>query len=75
MKHLQPSDMKSPITGGKVFLVTDKEERTYKGESFLVDVQYYQCIDTGEEFTTAEQDQMWYDQIVSLYQEKHLVGA
>lgn len=42
----------------------DKME--YKGKVYDVNVRYYQCEDTGEKFTTTEQDQEWYDELHSL---------
>ena len=56
----------SPFTGGKVKEVSTTEERNYKGKTYIVHVRYYVCEDTGEQFTTTEQDQEWYDEMVLL---------
>ena len=61
----------SPFTGGKVLEVHDVEEKSFRGEKFIVNVRYYQCEDTGEQFTTTEQDNLWTNELYSKYREKH----
>lgn len=56
-------DIKSPYTGGKVKEVSTTEVMDYQGHEYIVPVRYYQCIDTGEKFSTTEQDQEWYDKL------------
>lgn len=63
--------IKSPFTGGKVFRIYDVEEKIFRGEKFTVNVQYYQCEDTGKRFTTTEQDNYWASEIHRKYSEKH----
>ena len=38
---------------------------------YTVNVRYYQCEDTGEQFTTTEQDNLWTSELYSQYREKH----
>ena len=64
-------DIKSPFTGGRVFEVHDVEKKTFRGEKYTVDVCYYQCEDTGEQFTTTNQDSLWTNELYSQYREKH----
>lgn len=59
-------DIKSPFTGGRVKEISTIEEMEYKGNVYDVHVRYYQCEDTGEKFTTTEQDQEWYDELHAL---------
>ncbi len=50
--------MRSPFTGGRVFLVEDTETQEFRKEQYTVHVRYYVCEDTGEEFNTTEQGDM-----------------
>jgi len=61
-------EMKSPFTGGRVKEVYTTELMEYKGREYAVHVRYYVCEDTGEKFTTTEQDQEWYDELHTLAQ-------
>lgn len=63
--------MKSPFTGGTVSLHTENMEITFRKEIFTVVSQYYKCDDTGEEFTTAEQDGLAINQAYNQYREKY----
>lgn len=64
-------NIESPFTGGRVFEIHDVEEKTFRGEKYTVNVCYYQCEDTGEQFTTTEQDNLWTSELYSQYREKH----
>ena len=63
--------IESPFTGGKVLEIHDVEEKTFRGEKYTVNVRYYQCEDTGEQFSTTEQDSIWIQELYSQYREKH----
>ena len=63
--------MKRPFTGGTVKLYTEKMEITFRKEQFTVIAQYYTCDDTGEEFTTTEQDELTINQAYNQYREKY----
>ncbi|MGL5619366.1 MAG: type II toxin-antitoxin system antitoxin SocA domain-containing protein [Tannerellaceae bacterium] len=63
--------MKSPFTGGTVTLHTHKTEITFRKEHFTVIAQFYTCNDTGEEFTTTEQDELTINQVYNQYREKY----
>jgi len=65
------ADIESPFTGGKVFEIQNVEEKTFRGEKYLVNVRYYQCEETGEQFTTTEQDNQWTVQIYEQYRQRH----
>lgn len=61
----------SPFTGGKVKEVTKIETQTFRKESYNVHVRYYECVDTGEKFTTTEQDQLLFNDLYAQYRVKH----
>lgn len=65
------TDIVSPFTGGKVVEVHGVEEKAFRGEKYSVNVRYYQCVDTGEQFTTTEQDRLWTDDLYGQYRAKH----
>ncbi len=50
--------MKSPFTEGEVLLKHEKRTHTYRNQEFTINAQYYQCVDTGETFTTDEIDSL-----------------
>ncbi len=64
-------DMKSPLTGGKVKEITTTEVKEFRKEQFRVHVRYYVCEDTGEQFTTTEQDTLQFNDLYSQYRIRH----
>ncbi len=64
-------DMKSPLTGGKVKEVSTTEVKEFRKEKFRVHVRYYICEDTGEQFTTTEQDTLQFNDLYSQYRTRH----
>jgi len=64
-------EMKSPFTGGRVKEVFTTEEQEFRKEKYLVHVRYYVCEDTGEEFTTTEQDELMFNELYGQYRCKH----
>ena len=64
-------NIESPFTGGKVLEIHDVEEKTFRGEKYRVNVQYYKCEDTEEQFTTTEQDSLWTEDLYSQYRQRH----
>ena len=71
MKTERYVDMESPITGGRVKEVCDVEEKVFRKEKYDVHVRYYICEDSGEEFTTTEQDELFCNELYNKYREKH----
>lgn len=65
------SGMKSPFTGGAVIEVTDVEEQEFRKEKYMVHVRYYQCADTGEQFTTDDQDSLMCNDLYGQYRVMH----
>lgn len=63
--------MESPLTGGEVYLVEDTETQTFRGEEYTVHVSYYVCKDTGEQFTTEEQDEQMCNELYNQYRVRH----
>lgn len=68
-------NMSSPFTGGSVYLVDDVEEQEFHKEKYLVPVHYYECKDTGEQFTTEEQDEQLFDELYGQYRQRHGVPS
>lgn len=64
-------DMVSPLTGGKVKEISTTEEKIFRKEKFRVHVRYYICEDTGEQFTTTEQDTLQFNDLYAQYRIKH----
>ena len=69
--QMSTSVVKSPFTGGKAEQVYATEEMEFRGETYLVHSQYYRCEDTGEKFTTVEQDTATFNDLYSQYRIKH----
>lgn len=63
--------MSSPFTGGEVYLVEDTEVQDFRKEKYTVHVRYYVCKDTGEQFTTEEQDEQLCNELYNQYRTKH----
>lgn len=68
-------DIRSPFTGGRVMEVCGEEEKVFRGEKYVVNVRYYQCEDTGEQFTTSEQDSVWTGEIHHQYRARHCIPS
>ena len=64
-------DMKSPLTGGRVKEVSTMEEKIFRKEKFRVHVRYCVCEDSGEQFTTTEQDILQFNDLYSQYRIRH----
>ncbi len=63
--------MKSPFTGGRVKEVFTTEIKEFRKEEFLVHVRYFVCEDTGEQFTTTEQDTLQFNELYAQYRIRH----
>lgn len=61
----------SPITGGQMLLKWDLEEIEYRKEKYKVWYPYYECVDTGNRFTTTESDGVWCHQMHQQYCQKY----
>ena len=66
-----PTDIKSPYTGGKAVMVFEIETMEFRGEEFQVHGQYYRCEETGQKFSTSEQDTATLNDLYSQYRIKH----
>ncbi len=64
-------DMKSPLTGGLVKEVFTTEVKEFRKEKYTVRVRYYVCEDTGEQFTTTEQDTLQFNDLYAQYRIRH----
>ncbi len=64
-------DMKSPFTGGRVKEIFTTEEQEFRKENYTVHARYYVCEDTGEKFTTTEQDELAFNELYGQYRVRH----
>lgn len=71
MKKSIAEGMASPYTGGLVYLVEGTEEQTFRGEEYTVHARYYECKDTGEKFTSEEQDEQLFCELYNQYRVRH----
>ncbi len=65
--------MQSPFTGGETKLLSQKKEFEFRREKFEVVHFYYLCMDTKEEFTTTELDELNTNQLYNQYREKYSI--
>ena len=64
-------DIESPFTGGRVKEISDCERKEFRKEWYDVHVRYYVCEDTGEQFTSGEQDELWTNELYGQYRVRH----
>lgn len=62
--------MKSPITGKEMTLTRERRPMDFRKETFEVVFHFYRCEDTGEQFTTTEQDEVNMNQVYNKYRDK-----
>lgn len=65
--------MKSPFTGGEVKLIKEKKSFEFRKMSFEIIYHYFKCVDTGEEFTNTELDELNTNQAYNQYREKECI--
>lgn len=63
--------MISPFTGGEVKLCHEQRELTFRKEKFTYVAQFYVCVDTQEQFTTTELDEINIGQVYNQYRAKY----
>lgn len=63
--------MKSPFTGGEVIRQNVEQELEFRKEKFIINYNNYKCVDTGEEFTTREIDELNLKLLHNAYRSKH----
>ena len=63
--------MKSPFTGGRVKEIFTTEVQELRKENYTVHARYYVCEDTGEKFTTTEQDELAFNELYGQYRVRH----
>lgn len=62
--------MTSPFTGGEAVLVKEPREYEFRGSKFNIIHHHYHCVDTGENFTDAQLDNLNLNQVYNQYREK-----
>ncbi|RTQ52321.1 hypothetical protein EJV47_04675 [Hymenobacter gummosus] len=65
----------SPFTGGAVREILDTQPYTFRGEQYDVTAPVYECVDTGEQFTTNEQDEEFLRRLHAMWRARHRVPA
>lgn len=63
--------MKSPITGKEMELRHEHRSLEFRKESFEILFHYYKCVDSGEQFTTTELDELNMNQLYNQYRYKY----
>ncbi|GAA4461356.1 DUF4065 domain-containing protein [Nibrella saemangeumensis] len=63
--------MISPFTGGEVITKKEIQTLTYRSQTFQVHAHYYECVDTGETFTTEDLDALNLLQLHNQYRERN----
>jgi len=63
--------MKSPFTGGNAELKIEPRVLEYRKDQFDILYHYYQCADSGEQFTTTEIDTLNINQVHNKYRAKY----
>ena len=63
--------MISPFTGGEVRLCHEQRELVYRKDKFVYVAQFYVCVDTQEQFTTTELDEINIGQVYNQYRAKY----
>ena len=71
MTKIIAEGMTSPFTNGQVYLVEDTEKQIFRGEEYTVHARYYECVDTGEKFTSEEQDEQMFCELYNQYRVRH----
>ena len=59
--------MISPFTGGEVKLCQEQRELIFRKEKFAYTALFYVCLDTKEQFTTTELDEINLGQVHNQY--------
>lgn len=62
--------MKSPITGLEMKLTKEQRSMIFRKETFDIIFHYYQCEDSGEQFTSAALDELNMNQVYNQYRDK-----
>lgn len=62
--------MKSPVTGKEMTLRKEKRTMQFRKEAFEVLYHFYECEDSGEQFTTTEMDEINLNQLYHQYRAK-----
>lgn len=62
--------MKSPITGLQMKLTKEQRSMIFRKETFDIVFHYYQCEDSGEQFTSAALDELNMNQVYNQYRDK-----
>lgn len=71
MQLIQCTNMISPFTGKKMNKVCEKRTWIFRGEPFEYVHTAWLCEDTGEQFTTDENDTDGFLQVIDQYEKKY----
>ncbi len=67
--------LESPFTGGPVEEITYTQTCEMRGQQLVVEGQRYRCLDTGELFSTGEQDEQFLAALHRQYRERNQVPS
>jgi len=62
--------MKSPVTGNEMTLTKEKRSMEFRRETFDIMFHYFQCAESGEQFTSTALDEVNMNQVCNKYREK-----
>lgn len=71
--HMKMTDLESPFTGGLVEEVIETRNYEMRGQQVTVSAAFYRCVDTGELFTSGEQDEAILLEMYRQYRERNQV--
>ena len=63
--------MKSPITGKEMLIKRENRTLTFRKEDFPIVYHCYLCVESGEQFTSTELDEINLQQIYNQYLDRH----
>lgn len=63
--------MKSAVTGKEMRLMKEMRTISFRKENFEVVFQYYLCVESNEQFTSTDLDEVNYNQVYNQFREKH----
>lgn len=71
--YMKMTDLESPFTGGSVEEVVETRSYEMRGQQVAVSATFYRCVDTGELFTSGEQDEAILAEMYKQYSERNQV--
>ncbi|RZK31696.1 MAG: hypothetical protein EOO61_17730, partial [Hymenobacter sp.] len=70
---MRMTELESPFTGGPVEGTVEARAYEMRGQQITINVPTYRCVDTGELFSTGEQDEFFLAELHRQYRERNNV--